>query len=237
MRRKAFSGSKEFGISAVLVGGLLLCTLVAFTVGGRLRTGVKPITAKKDYLVTSMEGKGTVTAAASDGMAEVMVKAGHKLALQLMGNGAEIQGYFLEKLPGSLSVMEEKQYFGKILGWQAKNGKYEIRIGFEDAEAATVGQPVALKVLRHVGPYIVLPESAIVEKPGSSYVYRIVTKDSMWGEDLVAEEIPVTVLEKSEGKAAVSGVNPPDAWGSGDADKIAEDAALLSNGEAIRIVE
>ena len=237
MRSKVVHGSKAFYICAILTGGLLLCTLVAFTVGSRLRTGVKPITAKKDYLVTSMEGEGTVTETARDGMAEVVVKAGHQLALQLMGNGAEIQGCFLEKLPGSQSVMEEKQYFGKILGWEAENGKYEIRIGFEDAEDVTVGQPVLLKVFRHVGPYIVLPESAIVEAAGGSNVYRIVAKDSMWGEDLVVEKMPVTVLEKSEGKAAVSGVNPPDAWGSGGADQIAEEAALLNDGEGLRIVE
>ncbi len=183
---------KTFYLSAALTAALITCTVAAFTVGQKLRPGVEQIMARKDYLVFSAEGEGKILNVSAEGEAVVEVLADHQLALQLMGNGAEINGYFLARVPEMKTIWEEE-------------GRYRILVGFSDVGEAAEEAPVHLEVSRHAGPYAVIPETALTEEGEEAFVYEICIKDSMWGEETVLQKKAVTVLARSEGMAAVSG--------------------------------
>lgn len=227
---------KTFYLSAALTAALITCTVAAFTVGQKLRPGVEQIMARKDYLVFSAEGEGKILNVSAEGEAVVEVLADHQLALQLMGNGAEINGYFLARVPEMKTIWEEEQLYGRILEAQAEEGRYRILVGFSDVGEAAEEAPVHLEVSRHAGPYAVIPETALTEEGEEAFVYEICIKDSMWGEETVLQKKAVTVLARSEGMAAVSGLNTQDAEARGEpVQKIVKDAQGHSEGESVHI--
>lgn len=228
-------GKKGFYFSAGLTVTLLMCTAVVFTVGKNMQMTVSPITAKSDYLSVCMESEGMTVENSCGEKTMVSVMADEKLALQIMGTGAEITGYFLEQIPGTESVMEEYSYKGSFAGKKAVNGKYEILLDFSTAQCQEPGAPVHLEIKRRIGPLDVIPQTAIQSDSGGDYVYEVKEKATMWGKQFFLEKYPITVLMQSEGKAAVSGLNVPDGWSDENATKIAPEAEKYEDGVTVQV--
>lgn len=228
-------GKKGFYFSASLTVALLMCTAVVFTVGKNMQMTVSPITAKSDYLSVCMESEGMTVENSCGEKTMVSVMADEKLALQIMGTGAEITGYFLEQIPGTESVMEEYSYKGSFAGKKAVNGKYEILLDFSTEQRQETGVPVRLEIKRRLGPLDVIPQTAIQRDSRGDYVYEVKEKETMWGKQFFLEKYPITVLMKSEGKAAVSGLKLPDGWSDDHATKIVPEAEKCEDGVTVQV--
>lgn len=228
-------GKKGFYFSASLTVALLMCTAVVFTVGKNMQMTVSPITAKSDYLSVCMETEGMTVENSRGEKTMVSVMADEKLALQIMGTGAEITGYFLEQIPGTESVMEEYSYKGSFAGKKAVNGKYEILLDFATEQWQETGVPVRLEIKRRLGPLDVIPQTAIQRDSRGDYVYEVKEKETMWGKQFFLEKYPITVLMQSEGKAAVSGLKLPDGWSDNHATKIAPEAEKCEDGVTVQV--
>lgn len=228
-------GKKGFYFSASLTVALLMCTAVVFTVGKNMQMTVSPITAKSDYLSVCMETEGMTVENSRGEKTMVSVMADEKLALQIMGTGAEITGYFLEQIPGTESVMEEYSYKGSFAGKKAVNGKYEILLDFATEQWQETGVPVRLEIKRRLGPLDVIPQTAIQRDSRGDYVYEVKEKETMWGKQFFLEKYPITVLMQSEGKTAVSGLKLPDGWSDNHATKIAPEAEKCEDGVTVQV--
>ena len=228
-------GKKGFYFSASLTVALLMCTAVVFTVGKNMQMTVSPITAKSDYLSVCMETEGMTVENSRGEKTMVSVMADEKLALQIMGTGAEITGYFLEQIPGTESVMEEYSYKGSFAGKKAVNGKYEILLDFATEQWQETGVPVRLEIKRRLGHLDVIPQTAIQRDSRGDYVYEVKEKETMWGKQFFLEKYPITVLMQSEGKAAVSGLKLPDGWSDNHATKIAPEAEKCEDGVTVQV--